>query len=60
MLINSSPPGLREENKKLKLDRDDMMGDLERALRNREKLSDLKSMVEKKMSCQPRPVIFTK
>ena len=55
---------LKQEHKVLLSDKEQLTLDLERALKNKEKLSDLKSMFEKKLTMsekiQPRPVIFTK
>ena len=62
--ISDSLTKLKRENKVLLADKEQLSLDLERALKNREKLSDLKSMFEKKISMsekvQPKPVIFTK
>lgn len=55
---------IRYKNKELISDREQLTIDLERALKNNNKLSELKSMVEKKINLtekpQPKPVIFTK
>ena len=55
---------LNQENKSLRAAKEELTLDLERALKNKEKLADLKSMLEKKMTMseksQPKPVVFTK
>ena len=62
--LSASVKKLGQENKCLLADKEQLTLDLERALKNKEKIADLKSMVEKKMTItdkrQPKPVVFTK
>ena len=62
--LSESVKKLGNDNKSLLADKDQLRLDLERALKNKEKLADLKSIMEKKMTMseksQPKPVVFTK
>ena len=55
---------LRKQNNLLVGDKELLSSDLEKAMKNREKISDLRSIVEKRMSMseklQPKPIIFSK
>ena len=62
--LSDSVKKLSRENKTLLADKEQLTLDLERALKNKEKLADLKSMVEQKLTIseksQPKPTVFTK
>eukprot|EP00116_Pleurobrachia_bachei_P004859 sb/3465121/ len=62
--LRESCEELKVERKKLQIEKEDLVCDLEKALKNSDRLKDLRQRVEKKIHMtdriQPRPVVFTK